>query len=702
MRYNDRPANITMELCEPHLMSPQQPHTAPPDLENADIRWEDSGAPYSQRFGDIYFSREGGLEETRYVFLEANRLVERWQAADAAGEPVFTIAELGFGTGLNFLCTWQLWQQCAPRQLRLHYISCEKYPMQREALLQALASWPQLGCFSEALARSYPDHTPGCHRLHLRSIDGASEVTLDLYYGDAEQMLQEQLPTPGAPGSSAGVVDAWFLDGFAPRVNPGMWSEPIFAAIAGLSHSGTTLSTYSVAGQVVRGLTGQGFTVSKLPGYGHKREMLSAELPESPAPSATLRRPSAGQGHDKTAIIIGAGLAGCSSAARLASRGYQVTVLERGPDIAQGASGNRQGVLQCRMNRHVSAEWYYNLHSYLYASRYYDLLSQDQHCDFSWQRCGVLTLDSAYGNTRKKADQQTYAHYSSQVLQRLNARQASAVAGVELPEEAFFLPHGGWLDPAALCRTYVQHPLIRLQPDCEVARLQFKDEAWQACSARGEILGQAAIVIIANSFEACRLQQTSDLPLRPLRGQLSYLPQNDASSALRSVVCARSYMAPAHGGTHCIGASYVKNSTDTQLSDEEHLQNLYGIAEHIPALQVEAGRTEAGRLVGGRASIRGGSLDFMPMVGPLADSEDAGINGERLAGLYVNAGHGSHGLATTPLAAEYLASLIAGEALPLQQAVAACVDPARFQRRASRKAGRIRSNSFNNPRSNPR
>jgi tRNA U34 5-methylaminomethyl-2-thiouridine-forming methyltransferase MnmC len=75
------------------------------------LDWKD-GQPFSDRFGDVYFSNDSGLEETHHVFLQGNRLAERF-AVLTPGER-FCIGETGFGTGLNFLCAWQLFVQDAP------------------------------------------------------------------------------------------------------------------------------------------------------------------------------------------------------------------------------------------------------------------------------------------------------------------------------------------------------------------------------------------------------------------------------------------------------------------------------------------------------------------------------------------------------------------------------------------------------------
>ncbi len=639
-------------------------------LQNAEIEWQDGGEPFSRQFADIYFSREGGIAETRHVFLQANDLLNRWQQAALRGDKLFTIAELGFGTGLNFLCCWQLWRQwqlSAPGQhgLRLHFISCEKYPMRQQALQESHKHWPELAEFSQSLLSQYPDHTPGYQRLHCLSSDTKDRICLDLYLGDAQQMLAE----------SDAIVDAWFFDGFAPRVNPDMWSETLLQTVARLSKPGTTISSYSVTGRVVRYLQELGFNVEKLPGFGSKRQMMFAQLQSSYESSVidTFSAQSASaHGKDKHVIVIGSGLAGCSTAWQLAQRGYRVSVLEQAGEIANGASGNPQGVLQCRMNRQVSREWYFNLQSFLYAARHYTQLAQQSAIDIEWHNCGVLTLDSAYANARKNPEQDAYCHYAEQVLQRHDSGSCSDISGIDIKQAGYFLPHGGWLNPGALCNAYLQHPFIELYLHSDVASIRKPNDSWQIFNADDSLIASADTVVIANSYRANALLQTIRYPLTALRGQLSFLPQSTETEQLNCVVCAESYIAPAQNNLHCIGASYVKNSTATNLSDAEHLQNISGISKHLPELGL--GRNT---IISGRASVRGGTLDFMPIVG-MVDGSD---------GLFINVGHGSHGLTTTPLCAEYLSCLISKEPSPLQNDVALCLVPDRFAKRKRKKAG---------------
>ncbi len=218
------------------------------------LQWRD-GQPWSARFDDRYFSSDSGLDETRHVFLQGNRLPERF-AALRPGE-LLRIGETGFGTGLNFLSCRMLFEQCAPAGARLVFCSVERWPLAPQELRAALALWPTLRpCAGELLLRWPP---AGRQVWEF----GAARLELDI--DDVAQAL------PAWPDAH---IDAWFLDGFAPAKNPQMWSDEVLAQVARASRSGATLSTYTSAGRVRRGLQAAGFTMQRVPGYGRKREML--------------------------------------------------------------------------------------------------------------------------------------------------------------------------------------------------------------------------------------------------------------------------------------------------------------------------------------------------------------------------------------------------------------------------------------------
>jgi tRNA 5-methylaminomethyl-2-thiouridine biosynthesis bifunctional protein len=225
-------------------------------FSTADIIWRD-GLPYSKAFDDVYFSSDNGLLETDYVFMDGNNLVTRWQSLK---QPDFCIIETGFGTGLNFLSAARCWLMHAPTNARLKFISLEKYPLTLSDLELALLRWPELNEFSHEMLLHYQ------HLLadgHCYLFNG--RIQLRLCLGDALQQLTVLNST----------ADAWFLDGFAPAKNPDMWQDALFKEMGRLSQHGTSFATFTSAGKVRRSLTAAGFVVTKRPGFGRKREMLT-------------------------------------------------------------------------------------------------------------------------------------------------------------------------------------------------------------------------------------------------------------------------------------------------------------------------------------------------------------------------------------------------------------------------------------------
>jgi tRNA 5-methylaminomethyl-2-thiouridine biosynthesis bifunctional protein len=341
------------------MSTSDQPALSPYQMPAPQLQWGEDGAPFSQQFDDIYFSREDGLAETDYVFLQQNRLAERWAALDPQQAGVFVIGETGFGTGLNFFCAWQLWQTVAPKSWRLHFISVEKFPLEREQLQRALQQWPQFAAQSAELLENYPTRIPGHHLLQL-----SDSVALQLIFDDAVSAFADLHDSAASDLRNGFKIDAWFLDGFAPAKNPAMWSTELFAHIGRLSRPGTSFATFTVAGPVKRGLIEAGFRIEKIAGFGNKRQMLRGVFDTAPAVLSSAPKPRyraidywaypphspATQASTQTAIIIGGGLAGTSTARALAERGWSVTLLEREATLASGASGNPSGVLYTKLS----------------------------------------------------------------------------------------------------------------------------------------------------------------------------------------------------------------------------------------------------------------------------------------------------------------------------------------------------------------
>jgi tRNA 5-methylaminomethyl-2-thiouridine biosynthesis bifunctional protein len=285
------------------------------------LQWN-GDLPKAVEYEDIYFSAEDPRGEVETVFIEANQLPARFRHAQR-----FSIGETGFGTGLNFFLTLGAWRQHALPGAFLSYLSAEAHPLSPVDLQRALMAQGIAESDVREFLVQYPPPVSGLHRIHFPE----DHVVLTLVYGDAAPEFARV----------RGKVDAWFLDGFAPSRNQALWNIAVFRQMARLSHAGTTLGTFTAAGQVRRDLTEAGFDVRRLPGFRGKRERLVGRFRSAGGSAAAPV---------ERVAVIGAGIAGLSTTLALRDRGATVTVLDL-HGVAARASGNPAALL----SPHLSA-----------------------------------------------------------------------------------------------------------------------------------------------------------------------------------------------------------------------------------------------------------------------------------------------------------------------------------------------------------
>lgn len=662
----------------------QRPNALPPlaALTTPILTWNE-GAPHSEAFGDVYFTRGDGRAETEHVFLGANHLPERFAAWEASRP--FVIGETGFGTGLNVLCAWACFEQHASPGARLHLISTEKFPLDREALEQALSAWPSLSDYSQVLCTQWPAAVSGIHRLHL-----TERVTLDLHFGDTTERL-EQLD---------GQVDAWFLDGFAPSKNPDMWQPQLFNAMAARSRPGATFATFTCAGIVKRGLKAAGFNWKKVPGYGRKREMLAGSIDTPPddqrrqstpwfTPPVALNKHTAMDGAMHVAIV-GAGLAGSTVAAALARRGLKITVVERHAPGA-GGSGNRQGALYVKLAAETNHQSRAYLAGLLYSQRW---LAQQHANQALWQPCGVVQLASSDKEARRQQRFMQQHPLPDEVVTELEnpALTETAEINIDAPHGLYY-SQAGWVRPKALCEHLLQQPGITLQQG-DVSSLSQRENGWQLTLADGSTFN-ADHVVIASAHLANRFAQTCELPLQSVRGQISEIALPEGVMGPKRVVCAGGYVAPALDGVLTFGASFVPNNATTDVTANDHQGNIDELSQTLPALVEElklAGMMLTPDQLQGRTAVRAASPDKTPYAGPVPVAElwredyallskdatrVAKTPGKHYPGLWISTAHGSRGLASAPLCAEVIASRLCDEPMPLEAPLVDHLHPGR-------------------------
>lgn len=630
-------------------------------LTNARIHFNPQGTPVATDFDDIYFSNEGGMAETDYVFLQQNALPYRWPLHQRA---FFHVLETGFGTGANFLLCWQRFRAFRTSYptatcQRLYFSSFEKYPLSKADLQQALACHVSLQEQCEQLLQAYPPPVAGCHRL----IFDDGQVILDLWQGDVNALLP-QLPAQNK-------VDAIFLDGFAPAKNPDMWQTTLFEQLFRLSKADTTLATFTCAGLVKQGLSAAGFQIKKVKGFGRKREMLTASVAATTSdgqlPGFTQQNISALPTVSNEVTIIGGGLAALCSAYALVRRGVKVNLLCKDSDVAQGASHNRQGALYPNLPVNISPTGLWHCQAFHFARQFYQACQQSG-MQFPLALCGVLHLATTTQLAERQQKMAQQASWPPSLLRFVDAKEATALAGIPLSHSGIFIPQAGWLAPQAFCLSLYQFltntPLFKASFNCEINALEATHDGWQLTTAEQQLT--ANTLLIATGADLTQLAPLAHLPLNRVRGQVSHI-RAEALTPLKTVICHKGYLTPDWQGLHCIGATFDRKATVAALSDTDDLENIQQLTDQL-ALPELVNKIQ---LVSAKAAFRGTIPDHLPLAGLVNNNKPE---------LWVHAGLGARGLLFAPLLAEILACQLTGEPLPAATTTLELLSAQRFKR----------------------
>lgn len=578
-----------------------QPLCAPPKPE---LDWSRDGTPASNSYDDIYFSVDGGLEETSAVFLQGCGLPQAWQKSG-----VFTVCELGFGSGLNFLATWALWIESAPDDAHLHFLSIEAYPWTRDDLEKALAHWPALQSLSAQLLAIWPGQVKGLHRLHF------GNVTLTLFHMHVETALD----------TLDARINAWFLDGFSPSKNPDMWSTDVFSAMAELSASKARLATFTVAGHVRRGLSEAGFLVEKKPGFGRKRERLEAvyqgEIPQVAPPLISAP------------IIIGGGIAGASLARGFLRRGIMPVLIDPEPALESAASGNPAALIMPRLDLQDRPESRFFLSAYLYAlSQYCSTASPLQK--------GVSQIAKSEAEQARFAKLMAQSALPASHMRAVDHGELLSATGLNLKGErsGLYFPHALLIEPKTIIENWTAGCTRIVQ---RVTQIERNGENWHVLGGDENILARSSHVFLCAGANVKNLHKAD---VRFTRGQICWGPTTDVPSA---PLIYSGYAAP-HGDGVLLGATH--DHVEAGQSNTVHAADR---DENITQYADLCGANIAAQNWKSRAAIRVTTKDTLPISREIED------------GLYVMTGLGARGFMMAPLLGEYLVCQALGEPSPL-------------------------------------
>ncbi|MCR9225019.1 MAG: FAD-dependent 5-carboxymethylaminomethyl-2-thiouridine(34) oxidoreductase MnmC [Hyphomonas sp.] len=599
-----------------------------------DLSWKEDGTPVDDRVGDVYYSIEDGLAESRAVFLHGCGLPDAWKDRSS-----FTIAELGFGTGLNFLAAWQMWRDQRPSGAWLNFVSFEGFPLDREDAARALTPWPELAELTKRLCARWPIRAKGIQQITWPE----ERLTLTLHIG----LIEETLP------QSEFEADAWFLDGFSPAKNEAMWANSVWPDLAARTKPGARVATFTVAGSVRRGLAEAGFEVEKKPGHGRKRERLEARAPALLAPALVPSSPNI--------AIIGAGISGACLARRLIERGARVTVFDQAEGPALGTSGNPLALMMPRLDAADTAQARLLIDAYVSAQAFYR------------DRPGVAATE-----TRHYPRDETEATR----FQKLLADPPLGLEQLEAIRDGGLLhKHSMILDPSVLLPSLLQGVDVRW---CETAEVDVSNRA-----VNGE---EYDAIILATGWHMARFAEHLDLTGR--LGQVeSYTSEIEAPpSALAS-----GHYALAAGTLRLWGATFADHDGRIPKVDPgARIENLEALDSLSPYWRTEAQNAE----IKSRAGVRATTADRLPLIGALPDSERLIADRQTLErqawsitpndyatdGIYVAGGYGSRGFTWAPWAAGILTAQLFHDPIPARrEALHATVPNRQILRKLKRK-----------------
>jgi tRNA 5-methylaminomethyl-2-thiouridine biosynthesis bifunctional protein len=559
-----------------------------------------------------------------------------------AGQPRCVMLGIGAGAAAHFVETWQAWLANAQRPLQLHYLAI-------------VGAAPAPDAVPPALCAVWPLVVPGWHRITLEQ----GGITLDLMFGVPDACLAQV----------DAAIDFFWLDGTA--------AVSTYAAtrLARLAAPGAALVA---PGAQAQALCAAGFIFPSAPGAGAGADAVHGIFAGRQPRQRQSTRPG-----PRHAIVIGAGLAGACACERLTARGWQVTLIERHPQLASEASGNVAGIFMPQLSQDDNPATRLSRAAYLFALRQWKRLGVPA------ARCGVLQLarDPAHALVQRRIAARW--QYPPQFARWLEADAAAALLGAPAPDGGWLFAQGGWANPASVCQVMLDACGARLQKifSSEALQLLRVDGQWQV-HANG-VIASAPTLVLANGCGATAFAQAAGLPLTAVRGQVTHVARGTLPE-LPLVVCRDAYMTPPStppstpGAIVSVGASYDLDSgcalrADSQRGNLQKIAALLGLTEIVDAP------------LAGRVGFRSVAPDRLPLVGALPDHGQGGhierlLDVPRWPGLYGLLGYASRGLIWAPLAAELLAAQLDGEPLPVESSLAQALDPGRFLLKARRRA----------------
>ena len=585
---------------------------------------------FSKLYKDIYFDKTNCIQESKHVYLDTNNLESKFKNTNN-----YIIAELGFGTGLNFIMSWDLWNKNHTQNSSLFYISFESAPISIEQIKNIHKLFKGLSHLSKILLKKLPQIWQGTHQIFLEF----GNVTLILIYNDFLSLKNFSFK-----------ADTWYLDGFSPTKNSTAWSNELFKEIYKHTKDGGSLSTYTVAGHVRRGLSEQGFNISKISGIGNKKEILYGY--KDTAKCQITKKPSNKYNDIGPVAVIGAGISGASLIYSLRKRNIECYLVDKSSTLADGASGNKIALQMPKLTLDNSP---------------YGVLSLEA---FSFSRKLAIELNavpSSNGLVMLPSREREILKFDQLLMNNwpLNLID-SKIHNYKFLEDIKFLyfKSAGIVDNKKFIKNLTKN--VKFIRKFNVKNVFNENNGYKRIiDDKGNEL-HAKTIIWANGYEMANLDKM--IPILPVSGQVTYLPETTETSKLKLNFSYGHFLSQSFHGYHQIGASFNR-CVNTDYSEKNQIQNI----ESIPYFLKNRFNVERQMETKYRTSVRGSTKDRFPFCGSLSD-----IKGQLSDNIYFLGGMGAWGFVYAPYYADFLVKSILNEPIIIEERLKRILSVQRF------------------------
>lgn len=561
----------------------------------------------SKDYEDRYF-QVNGFEESKEVYIDGNNLEERWESFSGS---CFTIGELGFGLGLNFLTMMHCWLK-KERSFNLDYIGIDKKILEKSNLIMLEEAFPNLKNEIKVLKECDIVGHNGFECISIPDL----KIRLILITEDIQKAINDICSSN---------IDAWFLDGFDPKKNPEMWEEDILKTVFDLSSCDSSFSSFTSVGRIRRALLENGFEVSKVSGFGTKRHRIIGKKFIENKKSNGIKK----------IAILGAGLSGSNLAFNLANANIEVDIYDALADLNKGSSGGPIASMYPKFSLDNSPRSKFLIASYFFSLNFYIK-------NLGFENTGLLFYGS--DEIKDKWISKILTLGRDDLFELLNDDEVENFLGVSEIKKALHVKKGLYLQPLELKKKLLEHRFIKIIPNEEF--VSFSEEKNKVV-----VDFKSGLRKSYDALAVCTGKGLKDFNdnLKVSYGLMAGISNKDLFN-IKKPLNHQGYIIPKVDGTNWIGSTYEQSPDLKKENIEEKIKLNHAIFGR-KGMSFEIHDIWEGERVSARSNL--------PIASKIPETKN----------IYCIGGLGSRGLSYAPFLAEIVSSAIQDKQIPLSKEI---------------------------------